>query len=213
MMKRFSLAIQIWLLCLAGCAIATILSFSRADLPIALFCSRFAPHLNAISAGLGSAVILSTEAIVVISLVFVRLIRGRLPLIAEALAIACLTSICTYAINTSALKLYFGVPTPSEVIHGARHAFNFSKGTWDSSFPSGHMALAAAFSGVIMRLYRVSVWPLTACLLLAACLLIAGNWHFLSDVIAGAFVGTTAGLLAGELWRVHSENDPPRGVG
>jgi uncharacterized membrane protein YoaK (UPF0700 family) len=66
------------------------------------------------------------------------------------------------------------------------------------------MVLAGAFAGVFMRLYRTSILPLSALLLIAAVLLIAGNWHFVSDVIAGAFVGVSAGLLAGEVWLAHS---------
>jgi membrane-associated phospholipid phosphatase len=36
-------------------------------------------------------------------------------------------------------------------------------------------------------------------------LLIAGDWHFVSDVIAGTFVGVSAGILAGEVWLAHSK--------
>jgi uncharacterized membrane protein len=67
------------------------------------------------------------------------------------------------------------------------------------------MVLASAFAGVFMRLYRTSILPLSALLLIAAVLLIAGDWHFVSDVIAGTFLGVSAGLLAGEVWLVHSK--------
>jgi uncharacterized membrane protein len=67
------------------------------------------------------------------------------------------------------------------------------------------MILAGAFAGVFMRLYRTSILPLSALLLIAAVLLIAGDWHFVSDVIAGTFLGVSAGLLAGEVWLVHSK--------
>jgi membrane-associated phospholipid phosphatase len=40
---------------------------------------------------------------------------------------------------------------------------------------------------------------------LAAALLVIGDWHFLSDVIAGSFVGLSAGLLAGSLWSLHAK--------
>jgi hypothetical protein len=66
------------------------------------------------------------------------------------------------------------------------------------------MVLAGAFAGVFMRLYRTSILPLSALLLIAAVLLIAGNWHFVSDVIAGTIVGISAGLLAGYVWLAHS---------
>jgi hypothetical protein len=66
------------------------------------------------------------------------------------------------------------------------------------------MVLAGAFTGVFMRLYRTSILPFSALLLVAAVLLIAGDWHFVSDVIAGTFVGVSAGILAGEVWLAHS---------
>lgn len=67
------------------------------------------------------------------------------------------------------------------------------------------MVLVGAIAGVFMRLYRTSVLPLSALLLIGAALLIAGDWHFVSDVIAGTFLGVSAGLLAGEVWLVHSK--------
>jgi membrane-associated phospholipid phosphatase len=161
--------------------------------------------------GIGSAFILAVETITVMGLVLVRITYGKIPSLGEALAVACLTSICSYGIDDNVLKLFFGVPNPFDVLHGAEHAFNFWKGSPDSSFPSGHMVLAAAFAGVFMRLYRASIWPLSILLLVAAGLLIVGDWHFLSDVIAGAFAGISAGLLAGELWTVHLTKSFPVG--
>jgi len=67
------------------------------------------------------------------------------------------------------------------------------------------MVLAGAFAGVFMRLYRSSILPLAALLLIAAVLLIVGDWHFVSDVIVGTFVGVSVGLLAGEVWLIHSK--------
>ena len=138
-------------------------------------------------------------------IVLVRLVRGHISVFGETLAIACLASMCAYVINDHVLKVFFGVPNPADVIHGARHSFNLWMGSESSSFPSGHMVLAAAFAGVFMRLYKASIWPLSALLVLAAGLLLVGDWHFLSDIIAGAFLGTSAGTLAGEGWAVHSE--------
>ena len=66
------------------------------------------------------------------------------------------------------------------------------------------MVLAGAFAAVFMRLRRTSILPFSALLLVAAVLLIAGDWHFVSDVIGGIFVGVSAGLLAGEVWLAHS---------
>ena len=206
-MNRFSVAIRIWLLSLAVCSVAVVLSFLWFDTTIAAYCAQFSHHLRGLGEGLGSAIILALETLTVIALVLARLIRGKLSPSAEALAMACLASICAYGIDSSVLKLYFGVPTPDTMLLGVGHSFNFWSGSPRSSFPSGHMVLAGAFAGVFMRLYRFSIVPLSIFLLFGAILLIVGDWHFLSDVIAGAFLGISAGLLAGELWKVHSRRE------
>jgi membrane-associated phospholipid phosphatase len=91
---------------------------------------------------------------------------------------------------------------------GAPHVLRWFMGTGGSSLPSGHMVLAGAFAGVFMSYYRASIWPLSALLLIAAGLLIFGGWHFLSDVIAGTFIGLSAGVLAGEVMLIHAEPMP-----
>ena len=136
--------------------------------------------------------------------VLVRLARGYISVFWRTLAIACLVSMCAYVVNDHLLKVFFGVPNPADVIHGAAHHFNFWKGSDSSSFPSGHMVLAGAFAGVFMRLYKASIRLFSALLLVAAALLLIGDWHFLSDIVAGTFLGTSAGILAGEGWVAHT---------
>jgi membrane-associated phospholipid phosphatase len=208
--KRFAAFIQIWSLSFVACAAMVAVSFALADVPVAQRFWKVAPFFSPLGTGFGAAAILSLESALAIGLILARVVRGHISRFGEALAIACLASICTYGINSEVLKPLFGVPMPEEVMEGARHAFNFLQGSENSSFPSGHMALAGAFAGVFMRLRTASVWPLSALLVLAACLLIAGDWHFLSDVIAGTFVGVTAGILAGEIWAVHTTLPPAR---
>ncbi len=198
---------RIWLSSLLVCAVAVLLAFPQIDVEIARRAYGISGRFQGLAAGLGSALLLLIEAAVVLTLVFARILRGHLSPFREAMALACLTSMCAYAINTSVLKVFFGVPGPEDVLQGAQHVFNFFQGNLNSSFPSGHMVLAGAFAGVLMRLYRASVVPLGALLLVAAALLIVGDWHFLSDVIAGTFLGISAGLLAGELWIAHSNRN------
>jgi membrane-associated phospholipid phosphatase len=204
-MKRFPVALRIWFVAFAACAVAVAFSFSEADVAVARHFWRVGRHLSDLSTAFGAAVILTLESTVVLVLVVARLMRGHLSRLGETLGIACLASICAYAINDEVLKPFFGVQDPVAVLQGARHIF-FAKSFVDGSFPSGHMALAGAFAGVFMRLYRASVRPLAVLLLLAAALLVVGDWHFLSDVIAGTFLGVSAGILAGEGWIVHSSS-------
>ena len=202
-MKSFSAVVRIWFLSLIACAAASALAFAELDVPLVHRLWGVGRHLSSLSATFGATVILTLEAAVVLSLLITRLVRGHLSRFAEALAIACAASICAYGINDQVLKPFFGVPPPLLVMRGAKHALNIGMGVAASCFPSGHMVLAGAFAGVFMRLYRVSIRPLSGLLLLAAALLVVGGWHFLSDVISGAFLGVSAGLLAGEGWTVH----------
>lgn len=202
-MKTFSAVLRIWLLSFAGCAALAAFSFKKIDLPVARLVWGSGGHFASLSAAFGATVILTLEALVVLSLIVARLVRGHISRFSETLALACLASICAYGVNDHVLKPFFGVPSPADTMHGARHGFNFMMGFGYTSFPSGHMVLAGAFVGVFFRFYRASLWPLASLLLLAAALLVLGEWHFVSDVIMGAFIGVTAGILAAELWAVH----------
>ncbi len=193
-----------WLLSLLICTLAVALAFFYLDLAIAHRVYGLFWTADNLERGFASTVLLGIESAAALALICIRITRGHLSRFGEATALACLTSICAYAINDNMLKIFFGVPNPAAVLHGSRHAFDLLTGSSNSSFPSGHMVLAGAFAAVFMRLYRTSILPLSALLLIAAVLLITGDWHFVSDVIAGTFVGVSAGLLAGELWLAHS---------
>ena len=202
--KAVRIASRIWVCSLVICTLAAGVSFEYIDVPIAHHVEGMFPWKRGLATGFASAVLLSIEATVALTLVAFRIMRGHLSRHREATALACLTSISAYAINDSILKHVFGVPNPAEVLDGTRHVLRFLSGSSESSFPSGHMVLAGAFAGVFMRLYRSSILPFSALLISAALLLILGDWHFVSDVIAGAFIGVSTGMLAGELWLVHS---------
>jgi membrane-associated phospholipid phosphatase len=209
-LKRLTIVLCVWTLSLVACAAVAAFSFVRMDVTIARHFWNASRFFSPLGQGFGAAVLLSVETTVVLGIVLARLARGHTSAFAETLAIACLTSICAYGINDHVLKVFFGVPNPRDVMHGARHGFNFWMGAENSGFPSGHMVLAAAFAGVFMRLYKASLWPLGALLLLAAALLLVGDWHFLSDIIMGSFLGLSAGILAGEGWVAHTDHQPSR---
>lgn len=201
--KTLRIPYRKWLLSLLLCALAIAMAFLYLDVPIASHVFGILSSKQSLAKGFASGILLGVETALALALILTRILRGHLSPFGRATVLACVTSICAYAINDSTMKLLFGVPGPAAVLHGARHTFHFLHGSPRSSFPSGHMALAGAFAGVFMRFYRASILPFSALLLLAAGLLIVGDWHFLSDVIAGTFLGVSAGLLAGELWLHH----------
>jgi membrane-associated phospholipid phosphatase len=67
------------------------------------------------------------------------------------------------------------------------------------------MVMASAFALAMIRMQPRTMPILVALLCIGASLLIVGDWHFLADVIAGTFVGGTAGCVAGELWLEHED--------
>ena len=56
-----------------------------------------------------------------------------------------------------------------------------------------------------LLLLILGVGTISLLLILGAGLLIVGEWHFVSDVIAGTVLGVSIGLLAGELWLAHAK--------
>lgn len=182
-----------------ACAGVVALAFLDLDVPVARALWRGSALLKPLGDHLGSIILLSGESAVLVALGIARLVRGNLPRLAATLAFACLASIAAYLANDLLLKPLFGVPTPLDIMRGVRHAVHLHHGSAGSSFPSGHMVLASAFAGVFLRRHAASIRPLATLLFAGAVLLLAGDWHFLSDVIAGGFIGLWAGWLAAEL--------------
>jgi membrane-associated phospholipid phosphatase len=192
--------VSLWQAAALICTAATAFSFHVIDMPLAHLMMPISGPLQYLQSNLGSRVLLAVEAVLFFGANFVSLLRDKISPLGKAIAVACATSICAYAINESIVKVTFGIPNPYDVLRGVRHTVHWFSGSDLSSFPSGHMVLASSFAGVIVRFYRASIWPLSALLVVAATLLVAGDWHFLSDVIAGTFLGISAGLAVGKYW-------------
>lgn len=178
-----------------ACVGLVAVSFPRIDVAVARYVYPYTDHINAIGGSFSGLRLLTAESTVVLVLLAVRLILGRLSPLGRAAILACLCSIAAYIFNAFVLKVCFGVPMPNDVLRGTTHAFNLFGGSPYSSFPSGHMTQAGAFAGVLMRADRRTILPLSVLLLFGAALLVIGNWHFVSDVIAGTFFGVVFGLL------------------
>jgi len=113
-----------WFLSLLTCTLAVALAFVYLDVPIAHSVYGLVGSTQSLGKGFASAILLSIEAAATLTLVCIRITRGHLSRFGEATALACLTSICAYAINDSTLKLFFGVPNPAAVLNGSRHSIS-----------------------------------------------------------------------------------------
>lgn len=85
---------------------------------------------------------------------------------------------------------------PSYIADGAYGFHPFHSGSWYRSFPSGHTARTLAAAAVVWLAYPRLRW---VCVLASAAEvvgLVGMNYHFVSDVIAGGFVGGIVGVYS-----------------
>ncbi len=106
----------------------------------------------------------------------------------------------SYVVKTL-FKFVFGrINTREWLMHPGSYGFHWFGGVRPyDGFPSGHMVVFTALAATLWRFYpryRVTYSVLTIVL---ALLLIATDYHFLSDVIAGAYLGIIAEVCANEM--------------
>jgi len=212
------LKLNYWLIYWAATSAAVIVSYFWLDRPIARL---VAGHLHRQHGGFFSFLThfpdpLIPTALIVIIVLGLRTLAGTssadnpLLRLKSAIVVCSISVILTEAIKDE-LKFIFGRTWPETWIRGnpsfirdGVYGFNFLHGgVGYQSFPSGHMALACAVFAVLWIWYpklRFAYLIITA---LIAVLLIAGNYHFLSDVIAGAFVGISTALLTIVIWNAY----------
>ena len=100
------------------------------------------------------------------------------------------------------LKILFGRTSalfirPSFIEDGV-FEFNFFHGARDNSFPSGHTAAICAVFGILWASHpRYRTWYVVIVALMSIALVL-GDFHFVSDVIAGGFLGVA--VAATVLW-------------
>jgi membrane-associated phospholipid phosphatase len=125
-----------------------------------------------------------------------------------AVAMSAVSLLATIIIKDQ-LKFAFGRTWPdtwgSGIVSFVRdnvYGFHFfQSGKSFESFPSGHAAAAAAVLSVVWILFP-ELRVICAIGVIAVDLgLVALNLHFLSDVVAGSFVGISTGLFTIALWR------------
>lgn len=126
-----------------------------------------------------------------------------------ASTIAALALIFSVALTEYGLKFIFGRTLASAYLNSGKYGFHwFHAGEKFGSFPSGHADQAAAILSVLWVFYPRKRWAYVSLMLLLSFALIAGEWHFLSDIIAGGYVGTVAGVATMSIWDVVSRRRP-----
>jgi len=90
---------------------------------------------------------------------------------------------------------------PSYFSNGTYGFFPFHGGQGWRAFPSGHTTAIAAAAGAAWCLWPKHRWLGVPLALAVAIGLLGANYHWLSDILAGAIVGVTAGVVAAKVGR------------
>jgi len=224
MPRTIARALMLWLLALAATALLVAVSYLWLDRPIAFFVHAHLRPVRLNGLDLLARVPDPLIPVAVVLLLFEALrILWRLRLnMHHRVACVCGLSILVAEAIKNQLKFVFGRSWPTSVgndrpslIGDGTYGFHWLQtgGSYDS-FPSGHMGAACAMLSVLWLCYPRGRPLWAAAALAVAAALIGGNYHFLGDVIAGAFVGSSVGLAATGIlrgWIFQDRLRPQRG--
>jgi membrane-associated phospholipid phosphatase len=152
--------------------------------------------------------------ILIVAVAFRGIARGSLTVCEFALLrISC--AILLAGVFTYELKEVFGRTwpetwlnnNPSYFGNGVYGFFPFHGGPGYAAFPSGHTTAICAFAGALWFLWPRLRWLGVALAVAVAIGLLGANYHWLSDIMAGAIVGVTTGWAAARI----AHNSSPRG--
>jgi membrane-associated phospholipid phosphatase len=133
----------------------------------------------------------------------IRGLAGRPLSKMQTAILLCSASLIIAETIKSELKFVFGRTWPEtwrqnnpSFIHDGVYGFNwFHGGDAYQSFPSGHITAICAVASVLW-IYYPRLRPIYLIVTLAVLVgLVGNNYHFLSDTIAGTFVGASTGLM------------------
>jgi len=199
-------AIKRWHLALLLVALAVAISYLALDRPVALFVhGLFASRRHTLFEPLTHIPdpLMPAAAIAFVGLGLYAL-AGRALSRLQTTIIICGLSLTMAQVIKNQLKFVFGRTWPEtwvennpSFIHDHVYGFNwFHGGAGYESFPSGHMTMTCALISVLWICYP-RFKPIYALAVLAVAVgLIGADFHFLSDVIAGCFVGASTGWMA-----------------
>lgn len=204
----------VWLASLMATVVIVAISFQWLDRPIALLAHRELHHSHNGTWELLTHIPdpLIPLALIAFVVVCLRALLSRSLSNYQAAAFVCSISVIFAETTKDQLKFLFGRTWPEtwtennpSFIRDGVYGFNFLHGGGAyQSFPSGHMAAACAVLSVLWIWYPRLRWFWMIAGLAVGAGLVGANYHFLSDVIAGAFLGASTAWLVRSIWKVSA---------
>lgn len=209
-----------WLLAFAMALVACAIAYLWLDRPIAFFAHDYTARYPAFAAITRVHELFAPLSVVIFIAVGIRFLAAPVLTRMETILLLCSLSFVISAAIKNQLKIVFGRTWPEtwvqnnpSLIRDGAFGFNpFRGGIGYESFPSGHTTSICAVAIVLWMFwpqYRV-VYALA--ILAMAAGLIGANYHFLSDVIAGGFIGVSTAWITVLIWRARQNGRTPRTI-
>jgi membrane-associated phospholipid phosphatase len=187
-----------WLCAFAAVSAVCVFCILYVDRPVASWAARFD---NVPRPMLVNYPWLTLAAMLAILVIAGRVSRGRgLSVLTQTLMLSGFALAWGVCLTEFVLKPLFGRQPPYEWVAHGTYVFSWLFQTDNGTFPSGHAVQMAAVAAVFWRAYPGWRWLCVGLPLAFSSLFVMGNWHYVSDVIAGLFVGVTAALVVQTLW-------------
>jgi membrane-associated phospholipid phosphatase len=202
--------LQKWSLWLGITASADMASYFWLDRPIALFSHEQLHQYNLFAKLTQIPEFISPIVIIAFAAIGLWALSGRpLSRIQTAVVLAA-ASLAVAAAVKDQLKFVFGRTWPEtwvrnnpSFIRDGVYGFNpFHGGPEYAAFPSGHTTAICAVMSVLWICYPRFRLLYAICIAAVAIGLVGADFHFLGDVIAGAFLGISTGWLTVVLWEL-----------
>lgn len=200
--------LQKWALCFVLSALAIVISYLWLDKPIAFFAHEMLRQFDVFSQLTRFPELSPPLAAIALLALGLRALTGRPLSKPYAVLLVCSISFIVSAAAKNQLKFVFGRTWPEtwinnnpSLIRDGVYGFNpFHGGQAFASFPSGHMTEICVLMSILWLCYPKFRAPYFICVVAVAVGLVGANYHFLSDVIAGGFLGVSIGWVAVALW-------------
>jgi membrane-associated phospholipid phosphatase len=206
-----------WLIGFLGTSAAIAISYRWLDRPVALWVhNHLRPSHHEVLDQVGHIPnLLVPLAILGLVLLGLRAMTGRLLSTHQTAALICCIAVIFAEAFKDRLKYFFGRTWPEtwlqnnpSFIRNGAYGFHFMHdGSAYQSFPSGHMGAAWVVLTVLWICYPTFRWLYLTAGFMVGAGLVATNYHFLSDVLAGAFVGVSTGWIALAIWKASARFD------
>ena len=201
--------LKIWLTAFVATVAVVTLCYFYVDRPVAFFA-----HANTVPNRRYFAMLTRISEYLFVTAAIAFVVFGLRTLVTarwhkwQAVLLLCGITLAVAETIKDELKFAFGRTWPEtwinnnpSLIGNGTYGFNpFHGGGGYNSFPSGHTTAACAVAAVLWMAYP-KLRPL--CVLMVAAVvvgLIGADYHFVSDIVAGGFLGASTGWLAVVLW-------------